>query len=195
MEIKLSIISMVIAGFALFVSFKSYKINIPSIHIKFLQNPYYGATAIIDDKLTLFMACCDLRINNKSSKKVNLSEIYLLVNGEKYGLVNKDVEMHITKEFYFEDISHFTNEKYRTNNTYILYKENGLYNNISIDSFSSVDKTAIFFFPKSDKNKIKCKLVLDTPYRKFKRNVILLIHDENYDNGEWEQILKWEKTL
>ena len=195
MELYLSVIGIGLSCIAVFISIKAYKITIPAIKIQLLNTPFYGGTEIKNNNITNFMACCHLRINNRSGQKVSLSEIYLLVDGEKFALADKDIDVHKEKEFYFEDLLHLTEDKYITDGTCIMYQEDGLFNNIIIDAFSSVDKFALFSFPRQDKSKVKCFIVFETPYKTIKKRMVLLLYDENYDNEEFEEIERWKKTL
>ena len=190
-------ITAVISFVSLFISFANYWRSKPKLEIRISNKDwdcFFGKVMLLENsKYISHIAGAKINIVNNSPVAITISDVYMLVNGERLRVINKDNPAWNEVVFVFE----VEGEKELVNDgSSILYKENGLELPFKLQAYDTITVYALFHsFPASITGKSKAKIVLDTAIGNVVKRVNLVEYDVNYIEEGYRDYLQYERSI
>lgn len=204
MKLFLNLAPIIISVIALWVSIKSLRNQTPHLRVCIKNKKYdcfYGASKVREINgsyfLSQYIAVLRLSFKNPTAANITISNISLMHGGITYDLADTDNPHWKEIEMFYPDVKNINEDGhgYSTDGSYIDYESKGAKVPITIEPYGVKEYYAVFYnFPKSSKNTIKAKLIIETANGMQKKKVPLSHYDENYETGECEEIEKFNKS-
>ena len=186
---------------ALYISYKTYKRDIPKIEID-IANPKYecffgnAVTDNMSDKLSekgLRIAGVYLTIRNNSNADIQITSIQLKAKGEYFRRIGK-------REDFWHEIAFLSMDqdenKILPDWAYsINYSDTAIQIPCVLYSYTAVEGYCIFGeFPAKTKKKVKGTLVLNTAIGKVKKKVNLYVYDDTFGREDYEHVKQYYRS-